>query len=30
MIEAKKQWGWKVEYDLAKITADMLTNLKLK
>lgn len=28
--EAKKQWGWKVEYDLAKITADMLTNLKLK
>jgi len=28
--EAKKQWGWKTEYDLAKITADMLTNLKLK
>ena len=28
--EAKKQWGWKAEYDLAKITADMLTNLKLK
>jgi nucleoside-diphosphate-sugar epimerase len=28
--EAKNQWGWKAEYDLAKITADMLTNLKLK
>jgi len=28
--EAKKQWGWKAEYDLAKITADMLTNLKSK
>lgn len=28
--EAKKQWGWKAEYDLAKITADMLTNLKIK
>ena len=28
--EAKTQWGWKAEYDLAKITADMLTNLKLK
>jgi nucleoside-diphosphate-sugar epimerase len=25
--EARKQWGWKVEYDLAKITADMLKNL---
>jgi nucleoside-diphosphate-sugar epimerase len=28
--EARKQWGWKVEYDLAKITADMLKNLKVK
>ena len=28
--EARKQWGWKVEYDLTKITADMLKNLKVK
>ena len=28
--EARKQWGWKVEYDLAKITADMIENLKIK
>jgi len=28
--EAKKQWGWKAEYDLAKITADMLMNLQAK
>jgi len=28
--EARKQWGWKVEYDLAKITADMLKNLKIQ
>ena len=28
--EAKKQWGWKVEYDLAKITSDMIENLKIK
>ena len=28
--EAKKQWGWKAEYDLAKITADMLKNLENK
>lgn len=25
---AQKDWGWKPEYDLAKMTADMLTNLK--
>ena len=25
--EARKQWGWNAEYDLAKITADMLKNL---
>lgn len=28
--EARKQWGWKVEYDLAKITSDMIENLKIK
>jgi nucleoside-diphosphate-sugar epimerase len=28
--EAQKQWGWKVEYDLAKITSDMIENLKIK
>ncbi len=26
--EARKQWGWNAEYDLAKITADMLKNLQ--
>jgi len=25
---AQKDWGWKLEYDLPAITADMLTNLK--
>lgn len=25
---AEKDWGWKLEYDLAGMTADMLTNLK--
>jgi nucleoside-diphosphate-sugar epimerase len=25
--EARKQWGWNAEYDLAKITTDMLKNL---
>ncbi len=25
---ARKDWGWKQEYDLAKMTADMLVNLK--
>jgi nucleoside-diphosphate-sugar epimerase len=25
--EARNQWGWSAEYDLAKITADMLKNL---
>lgn len=28
--EAKKQWDWQVEYDLAKMTEDMLKNLRLK
>lgn len=28
--EAKKQWGWRVEYDLEKMTDDMLKNLKIK
>jgi nucleoside-diphosphate-sugar epimerase len=28
--EAKKQWGWKVEYDLEKMTKDMILNLKKK
>ena len=26
--EARNQWGWNAEYDLAKITADMLKNLQ--
>jgi nucleoside-diphosphate-sugar epimerase len=25
---AQKDWGWKLEYDLPAIAADMLTNLK--
>ena len=25
---AKKDWGWKVEYDLKKLTSDMIKNLK--
>ena len=25
---AKKDWGWKVEYDLEKLTSDMIKNLK--
>lgn len=25
---ARKDWGWKQEYDLSRMTADMLTNLK--
>lgn len=25
---ARKDWGWKEEYDLARMTADMLTNLR--
>ncbi len=28
--EAKKQWGFKAEYDLAKMTVDMLEKLKVK
>lgn len=28
--EARNQWGWKVEYDLEKMTADMLLNLRKK
>ena len=28
--EARAQWDWKVEYDLEKMTADMITNLKKK
>ncbi len=28
--EAKIQWGWKPEFDLAKMTNEMLTNLKIK
>ena len=28
--EARAQWGWKVEYDLAKMTEDMLVNLRKK
>lgn len=27
---SREQWGWKVEYDLAKMTEDMLTNLRKK
>jgi nucleoside-diphosphate-sugar epimerase len=26
--QAQQDWGWQLDYDLAKITADMLTNLK--
>ena len=29
-FEARKQWGWKVEYDLEKMTKDMIFNLKKK
>ncbi|MDG1718508.1 MAG: NAD-dependent epimerase, partial [Flavobacteriales bacterium] len=25
---AKKDWGWKLEYDLEKLTSDMIKNLK--
>jgi len=25
---AKEDWGWKPEFDLAKMTSDMLDNLK--
>jgi len=28
--EARKQWGWKPQYDLAKLTLSMLDNLKIK
>lgn len=28
--ESRKQWGWKVEYDLEKMTQDMLVNLRKK
>ena len=28
--EAREQWDWKVEYDLAKMTEDMLVNLRKK
>jgi nucleoside-diphosphate-sugar epimerase len=27
---SKNEWGWKVEYDLAKMTKDMIVNLKKK
>jgi nucleoside-diphosphate-sugar epimerase len=27
---ANQDWGWKPEFDLAKMTKDMLDNLKLK
>ena len=27
---ARNDWGWKPEFNLAKMTADMLTNLKNK
>jgi nucleoside-diphosphate-sugar epimerase len=26
--QAQKDWNWKLEFDLAKMTADMLKNLK--
>jgi nucleoside-diphosphate-sugar epimerase len=26
---AQKDWGWKPEFDLAKMTTDMLANIKL-
>ena len=28
--QAKQQWGWQCQYDLAKMTADMLYQLKIK
>ncbi len=28
--EARREWGWKPQFDLGEITADMLTNLKEK
>ena len=28
--QAKEQWGWQCQYDLAKITTDMLRNLQIK
>lgn len=28
--QAKEQWGWQCQYDLAKTTADMLDNLQIK
>jgi len=28
--EAQKQWGWRVEYNLSKMTEDMLKNLRAK
>jgi nucleoside-diphosphate-sugar epimerase len=28
--EARSQWGWKAEYDLSKITTDMIKNLRTK
>ena len=29
-LEARKDWDWKHEYDLEKMTADMMKNLKIK
>ena len=28
--QAKEQWGWQCQYDLAKTTADMIDNLQIK
>ena len=28
--QAKEQWGWQCQYDLAKITTDMLHHLQIK
>lgn len=28
--QARQQWNWKVEYDLAKMTEDMIKNLRIK
>lgn len=28
--EAREQWGWSHQYDLAKMTADMIKNLRIK